>query len=151
MFILMVMKKKTWLNTISMSFYPYGLALKGAWRCFFNIVYGQNSLDWKNERKHYYLSPMIIVYLMQMIEKRRHGKRKRNHFYDQKKKKKKFELWHLNFLPLLEDYLSLTLFLIINFFRARIGLSIRIGNRANTWLSYLSIVKIITGTGTKWH
>ena len=50
-----------------------------------------------------------------MMEKRRYQKKNRNHLYDQKEKEK--ELMHLNFLSPSKDYMSLTLFLIINFFK----------------------------------
>ncbi len=50
------MKEKTWLNTVSMSFYSYGLTLKGVCWCFFKIVHQQSFPDWKKEKDCKYLS-----------------------------------------------------------------------------------------------
>ena len=92
---------------------------------------------------------MMRVFLTQMIEKERCRKRRENHFYNQKEKEK--ELKSSNFSPLLEDCTSLILCLIINFFKIKIGLLIKIKNLIDIILSYLSIVKIIIAIETKWQ
>lgn len=66
---------------------------------------------------------------MQMMEKKMCGKRKKNHLYDQGKRRKKLE--YLNFLLLLENCASLTLYLTINFFKIKISFLIKIKNLIN--------------------
>lgn len=90
---------------------------------------------------------MMKVYLLPMMEKERFGKKNKNHFDNLKEKGK--ELWYLNFLYLLEDYVSLTLCLMINFFKIKTGFLIKIKTLVITVLSYLSTIKIITEMKTK--
>ncbi len=87
------------------------------------------------------------VFLTPMLKRERYGKKRENHSYDQNEKGK--ELRYLNFSLLLEDYAFLTLCLIINFFKKRISLLIKMKNLVSTVLSYLSMVKIITRIKTK--
>lgn len=90
---------------------------------------------------------LVLVTHDESIFNANDGKRRENHLYDQKEKEK--ELWYPNFSPLLEDCASLTLCLIINFFKIKIGLLMKIKNLVDIVLSYLSMVKIITGMETK--
>lgn len=80
--------------------------------------------------------------LMHIMKKEGYEKRKRKPFYDWKKRRN--ESWHLNFFALSKYGISLTLLLIIDFFNIHIGLLIKIVNRINNVLKYLSIIKIIT-------
>lgn len=63
----------------------------------------------------------------------------------------KVQIWKPeNFSLLWEDYIYLT-FCLINPFKTRIGFLMKIKNYVNTILSYLNIIKIITGIETKWR
>lgn len=76
-----------------------------------------------------------------MMEKKWYEKKKKVIFITKKRKK---ELRYLNSLLLLRDYKFLSLCLIINFFRTKISLYIKIKNLVDIILSYLSTIKIIT-------
>ena len=143
----MVMKEKTWFNIVNIRFYLHELALKDKWQYFQIMVYRQSLLDYEKEKKHQYWSHMMRVILTQMMKRERYGGRRENHFYDQKEKEK--ELWYPNFSSLVKDCASLTLCLIINLFKIKIGLLIKIKNLVDIVLSYLNMVKIITKIKTK--
>lgn len=80
--LLIVMKEKTWLNTVGINFYPFKLASKGAQWYFLKVVLRQGLLNWQKETNSQNLSIIIKIYLRQMMEKRRYKKRKRNHGYN---------------------------------------------------------------------